>query len=61
MTATYKTHVYYSPPTPLGLLRGNWFVCHWCKRCHEEVATDELIAHSQQHAHDDGPTDDDGA
>jgi len=58
MTLVYQTHVYYSPPTPLGVIGGTWSVHHWCKRCHAEVPSDHLIAHAKDHGLDQ-LTDDD--
>jgi hypothetical protein len=49
MTTTYKTHVSYLPPTPLGLLPGRWAVEHQCTVCRARVASDDLIPHAQDH------------
>ena len=57
MTTSYRTHVSYFPPTPLGLLPGRWAVEHQCTVCRARVATDDLITHAQDHAGavDDAP------
>ena len=49
MTVAFHTSVYYAPPTPLGLLPGKFVVRHACRRCHEVVATDQLVEHAKTH------------
>ncbi len=48
----YRTTVVLLPATPLGLLGPRWHVEHWCTAdgCREQVTTEDLIAHAQQHA-----------
>ena len=50
MTTSYRTHVSYRPPTPLGLIPGRWAVEHQCTVCRARVATEDLIEHAQDHA-----------
>jgi hypothetical protein len=56
MTTTFRTQVLHLPSTPLGLLPERWAVEHHCTLCRARVATDELIAHAQDHV----PADVDG-
>jgi hypothetical protein len=49
MATTFYTLVAYSPPTPLGLLPGEWMVQHRCSRCHQRVMPEHLVAHAQLH------------
>ena len=50
MTTTFRTQVFYLPPTPLGLLPGRWAVEHHCKLCRARIAADDLFSHAQNHA-----------
>jgi len=47
---TYRTVVYWGPPTPLGLLPGRWTIQHRCNLCREAVATDQLLSHAKDHS-----------
>ena len=50
MTATsFHTVVVWSPPTPLGLLAGEWVMAHRCTRCGERVPTADLVLHAEAH------------
>jgi hypothetical protein len=51
MTTTFRTVVVDLPPTPLGLLPRRWKIEHWCTLCRSEVATQDLVAHTQTHTH----------
>lgn len=48
-TTTYRTVVVQLPPTPLGLLPERWTIEHWCGRCRQRVAPEQLVAHAQGH------------
>ena len=50
MTTTFRTQVFYLPPTPLGLLPGQWAVEHFCTLCRARVAPHDLIGHAQHHS-----------
>ena len=50
MTTTFQTCVAWLPPTPLGLLPGRWRIAHQCNVCHDVVATNDLVAHAQNHS-----------
>lgn len=50
MTTMFRTAVTYLPPTPLGLIGGQWAAEHHCVVCRTRVATDDLIVHAQAHA-----------
>jgi hypothetical protein len=50
MTTSYRTHVSWLPPTPLGLLPGRWAVEHQCTVCRSPVETADLISHARAHA-----------
>jgi hypothetical protein len=53
MTVAFHTAVYYSPPTPLGLLPGSFVVRHTCRHCREVVATEALVDHAKAHGYTD--------
>jgi len=50
MTTPFRTHVFYSPPSPLGLLPGKWVVDHHCTLCRRRVDTADLVRHAQEHS-----------
>jgi hypothetical protein len=47
----FHTVVTELPPTPLGVLPARWRIEHWCTTCRHRVASDELLAHAQDHHH----------
>lgn len=49
MTVAFRTTVWFSPPSPLGLLPGRMVVDHTCRVCLQLVSTDELIDHAKIH------------
>lgn len=49
IATSYYTIVNWSPPTPLGLLPGEWRTSHRCNRCGEPVPTAELVPHAEAH------------
>ncbi len=52
MTTAFRTHVFYAPPSPLGLLPGKWVVDHHCILCRHRIDTADLIRHAQAHTAD---------
>lgn len=53
MTVAFHTAVDYSPPTPLGLLPGEFVVRHTCQRCRQTVPTGLLVEHAKAHGDSD--------
>jgi hypothetical protein len=51
-TTYYRTIVYDSPPTPLGLLGRSFSIEHRCLKCRAAVATPDLVAHAKAHGDD---------
>jgi hypothetical protein len=49
----FRTDVYYSPPSPSGLLPGGFVVEHTCRRCLLVVPTEGLIRHANAHGEAD--------
>lgn len=47
---TYRTIVYWVPPSPLGLVGNRWAIEHHCNRCRQTVSTEQLLSHTQDHA-----------
>ena len=50
MKTIFRTVVAYLPPTPLGLLPGEWMIEHRCTVCHDKVVAEDLVDHAQAHA-----------
>lgn len=48
--ATYRTIVYWVPPSPLGLVGKRWAIEHHCNLCRQPVSTEDLLSHTQDHA-----------
>jgi hypothetical protein len=48
-TTTYNTHVVHVPASPLGLIGSRWKIEHYCTACRQQVATPDLITHTQDH------------
>ncbi|HET9443559.1 MAG TPA: hypothetical protein VFO65_09560 [Acidimicrobiales bacterium] len=50
---TFRTEVFYAPPSPLGLVGNHWVVQHRCTTCHQRVPGDQLLTHAQDHGDDE--------
>jgi hypothetical protein len=48
-TVSFRTMIYDSPGTPLGLLGRTQRIVHRCNECGAEVTTGKLAAHARAH------------